>query len=85
MWEQIAAAGGAGSSTEEHKERKLKKKNQTPKQREASELVTLFEEYSQAREESEEKRLNEMKDRHNDKINAMSKFPENFAKSAQKD
>ena len=80
------AAGGAGSSTEEEcKERKLKKKKQTPKQREASELVTLFKEYSQAREESEEKRLQEMKDMHDEKMNAMSKFLEIFAKSVQKD
>ena len=54
----------------------MKKKKIAPKQKETSELVTLFKEHTKATEEREEKRLKEMKDMHKEKMSAMSKFLE---------
>ena len=51
------AVGTDSTTEEENREIKTKKKKQTPRQRSGSELVTLFKEYTVAREESEKKKL----------------------------
>ena len=63
---------------------RMKKQVQTPRQRETSELVTLFKEFTKSKEESEKEKMLKLEQMHSDKMNAMGRFLQVFEKSMNK-